>query len=188
MWQRRSVMVSILVSLAALGAARAQVAAPPLSPEQKRQGAPRTSPGNAAPTAPDAAEGLRQIAKPPTAAVVVGLDTLEGVIGKAVRSEAGDEDMGQIVDVLVGGNGQARAAVIDFGGFLGVGSRKVAVDWKALNFATSIKSGSVKVSLTRDQIRQSPEYKTGEPVVILEGTNPSPSQASPAAPGTGPAH
>ena len=42
--------------------------------------------------------------------------------------------MGQIIDVIVKRDGQVRAAVIDFGGFLGVGSRKIAVDWSALSF------------------------------------------------------
>ena len=42
--------------------------------------------------------------------------------------------MGRIVDVLVDRRGQVRAAIIDFGGFLGVGSRKIAVDWSALHF------------------------------------------------------
>ena len=40
--------------------------------------------------------------------------------------------MGRIVDVIVNRSGQVRAAIIDFGGFLGVGSRKVAVEWSAL--------------------------------------------------------
>ena len=42
--------------------------------------------------------------------------------------------MGRIVDVIVDRSGQVRAAIIDFGGFLGVGSRKIAVDWNALHF------------------------------------------------------
>jgi hypothetical protein len=42
--------------------------------------------------------------------------------------------MGRIVDVVVDRTGQVRAAVIDLGGFLGVGSRKIAVDWNALSF------------------------------------------------------
>ena len=45
-----------------------------------------------------------------------------------------DENMGRIVDVIVDQAGTARAAIIDFGGFLGVGSRKIAVDWNALRF------------------------------------------------------
>ncbi len=58
---------------------------------------------------------------------------VEGILGREVRSTA-DENMGRIVDVLVDRSGQVRAAIIDFGGFLGVGSRKIAVDWKALHF------------------------------------------------------
>ena len=42
--------------------------------------------------------------------------------------------MGRVVDIVVDSAGQVRAAVIDFGGFLGVGSRKIAVDWNALHF------------------------------------------------------
>src|ERR1044071_9571523 len=54
---------------------------------------------------------------------VTVLDTQEvqGILGREVRSLA-DENMGRIVDVLVDGKGMARAAIIDFGGFLGVGS------------------------------------------------------------------
>ena len=52
-------------------------------------------------------------------------------LGKEVRSSA-DENMGRIVDVIVDRDGRVRAAVIDFGGFLGVGSRKIVVDWNAL--------------------------------------------------------
>ena len=56
-----------------------------------------------------------------------------GMLGRDVRSAA-DENMGRIVDVIVDRAGQVRAAVIDFGGFLGVGSRKIVVDWNALHF------------------------------------------------------
>ena len=45
--------------------------------------------------------------------------------------------MGRIVDVIVDRAGTVRAAVIDFGGFLGVGSRKIVVDWSALHFGAS---------------------------------------------------
>src|SRR4029078_3762664 len=42
---------------------------------------------------------------------------VEGILGKSVRSNAG-EDMGQIIDVIVKRDGQARAAVSDFCGFV----------------------------------------------------------------------
>ncbi|HEU0081687.1 MAG TPA: PRC-barrel domain-containing protein, partial [Bradyrhizobium sp.] len=72
-------------------------------------------------------------AAPPPSVTIIGARDAHGVLGRDVRSPA-DEDMGRIVDVIVDRGGQVRAAVIDFGGFLGVGSRKIVVDWNALHF------------------------------------------------------
>ena len=73
-----------------------------------------------------------------------------------------------IVDVIVERSGRVRAAVIDFGGFLGVGSRKIAVDWSALRFAPDGKSRDViTLELTRDQVKEAPEYKDKQPVIVL---------------------
>jgi hypothetical protein len=92
---------------------------------------------------------------------------VEGILGREVRSAA-NENMGRIVDVLVDRTGQVRAAIIDFGGFLGVGSRKIAVDWSALHFPTPGKSEQyITLALTRDQVAAAPEYQEGKPVVVL---------------------
>ncbi len=89
------------------------------------------------------------------------------VLGLRVRSSAG-EDMGRIINVVVDGTGQVRAAVIDFGGFLGVGARKIAVDWNALHFAIAAnKDDCITLDLTRDQVKAAPEYKDGRPLVVL---------------------
>jgi len=101
-----------------------------------------------------------------TPATVIDDREVEGVLGKSVRSNA-DEDMGQIIDVIVKRDGHVRAAVIDFGGFLGVGSRKIAVEWSALSFPPSGTIDHVILNLTRDQVRLAPEYRPGEPVVVL---------------------
>jgi hypothetical protein len=92
---------------------------------------------------------------------------VEGVLGREVLS-ATNENMGRIVDVLVDRSGQVRAAIIDFGGFLGVGSRKIAVDWNALHFPPPGKAGArITLELTRDQVKAAPEYQEGKPVVVL---------------------
>jgi len=99
---------------------------------------------------------------------------LQGVLGAAVHSGTG-EDMGHIVQVLVDQNGTMRAAVIDFGGFLGVGSRKVVVDWTALHFAPETQPPTITVDLSRDQVKAAPEYRPGKPVVVLSAaTSPVP--------------
>jgi sporulation protein YlmC with PRC-barrel domain len=105
------------------------------------------------------------------------------ILGKSVRSSAG-EDMGRIVDIIVSRDGEVHAAIIDFGGFLGIGTRKIAVDWRALNFAPAGKPGSITLELTRNQVRLAPEYKRGEPVVVVgvagaERTMPSSEVAAP---------
>jgi hypothetical protein len=92
---------------------------------------------------------------------------VEGILGREVRSTA-DENMGSIVDVMVDPTGQVRAAIIDFGGFLGVGSRKIAVDWNALSFPPpGNKADHITLELTRDQVKAAPEYRDGKPVVVL---------------------
>ena len=95
---------------------------------------------------------------------------VQGILGKEVRSGA-NENMGRIVDVIVDRGGQVRAAIIDFGGFLGVGNRKVAVAWNALRFPPDPKDPKkvdrIGLDLTRDQVQAAPEYKEDKPVVVL---------------------
>lgn len=95
----------------------------------------------------------------------------QGILGKEVRSSAG-ENMGRIVDVIVDRDGQVRGAVIDFGGFLGVGSRKIVVDWAALHVSPTVNTGRITLDLTRDQVKAAPEYKDGKPVVVLGALPP----------------
>jgi hypothetical protein len=104
---------------------------------------------------------------PPPSVTIIRAADAHGVLGRDVRSPT-DEDMGHIVDVIVDRTGQVRAAVIDFGGFLGVGSRKIVVDWNALHFGRlSNKSDSITLELTKDQVNAAPEYKEDAPIVVL---------------------
>ena len=91
-----------------------------------------------------------------------------GVLGKSVVAPNG-EGLGLITDVIVDRTGQPRAAVIDFGGFLGVGNRKIVVDWGALHFAPADQRDRISLDLSRDQVSAAPEYKAGQPVVVLGG-------------------
>ena len=104
---------------------------------------------------------------PPPSVTIIGAKEAHGVLGRDVRSPA-NEDMGRIVDVIVDRAGVVRAAVIDFGGFLGVGSRKIVVDWSALHFGrVADKSDSITLELTKDQVKAAPEYKEDQPIVVL---------------------
>jgi PRC-barrel domain protein len=132
---------------------------------------PNAAPPNPAPpsqteSAPDNAAKPPAPSREPTVTVLDHRE-VQGILGKQVRSAA-DEDMGRVVDVIVDRGGQARAAIIDFGGFLGVGSRKIAVAWNALRFSPNAdKVERIALELTRDQVRAAPEYKEDKPVVVL---------------------
>ena len=104
---------------------------------------------------------------PPPSVTVIGAADARGILGRDVRSTAG-ENMGRIVDVIVDRAGSVRAAVIDFGGFLGVGSRKIVVDWNALHFGqVTNKKESMTLELTLEQVKAAPEYKEDTPIVVL---------------------
>jgi hypothetical protein len=121
--------------------------------------APATSPDKPAAAPVD-------IPTPPSVTVIPAVNA-HGILGRDVRSPA-DENMGRISDIVVDRSGQVRAAVIDFGGFLGVGSRKIVVDWNALHFwNVADKTASITLELTRDQVRAAPEYKDDQPIVVL---------------------
>jgi hypothetical protein len=103
----------------------------------------------------------------PASVTILNNHDVEGILGREVVSTA-DENMGRIADVIVDRSGKVRAAIIDFGGFLGVGSRKIAVEWDALHFPQPAKpDAKIALDLTRDQVKAAPEYQEGKPVVVL---------------------
>src|SRR5216110_1893918 len=115
------------------------------------------------PAPPDAAKEP----PPPPSVTVIGARDAHGILGREVRSAA-NENMGRVVDVIVDRAGVVRAAVIDFGGFLGVGSRKIVVDWSALHFARiANKRDSITLELNKEQVNAAPEYKEDAPLIVL---------------------
>ena len=95
------------------------------------------------------------------------------ILGHTVTDPDG-KTIGRLVDVLVGNDGEPQAAVIDFGGFLGVGSRKLAVQWSTLHFAPANAKQPITLDLSQDQIKAAPEYKDPEkaaPVVVAPTTS-----------------
>jgi hypothetical protein len=154
---RAKLLIVILApTIATLAIARAQ------NPRVQADGnAPASQQQSAAPPA-----AAKEPAPPPSV-TVIGARDAHGVLGREVRSPT-DEDMGRIVDVIVDRAGVVRAAVIDFGGFLGVGSRKIVVEWNALHFGRIANKGdSITLELTKDQVTAAPEYKEDTPIVVL---------------------
>jgi PRC-barrel domain len=129
-------------------------------------------------TAPPA-ESKPEAGAPPKNLKPIAPEEAVGILGKKVYGPAG-EDMGMVVEVLVDGDGRPRAAVIDFGGFLGVGSRKIAIDWELLQFRPADREQPVRLSLGRSEVQAAPEYKpSGQPAAVVA---PPPSAHEPTPP------
>lgn len=141
------------LTVVALGAAAAR------ADDAALDAPPSPPPAAAAPATPPPAA--------PPSITVIEANEAHGILGRYVRSPA-KEDMGRLVDVIVDRSGTPRGAVIDFGGFLGVGSRRIVVDWSALRFwSVTNKSESITLDLSRDQVKAAPEYKEDQPIVVL---------------------
>lgn len=81
-----------------------------------------------------ASDSANEFQAPPGVSSTV-LPHTESVLGKSLA--ASGENAGRIVDVLADDAGRVRAAVVDFGGFLGVGARRLAVSLSDLRWGES---------------------------------------------------
>ena len=104
-----------------------------------------------------------------------------GLLGTKVFGPKG-EDMGMIADVIVDETGHPRALIIDFGGFLGVGSRKVGIDWRLVHFRPENRDAPVLLRLSRAEVEAAPIYDPNiQPVRIV-----GPPAGKPATPNASP--
>lgn len=148
----------------------------PPAPDQPAP--PPTEPAATPPPSPPSPPPAARPAPPQNLVTLKPEDAL-AVLGKKVRDASG-ADMGLVVDVLVHRNGLPLAAVIDFGGFLGVGSRKIAIDWQLLQFNPDNHDAPILLSLNRAEVQAAPEYKpTAQPQQMV---GPPPTEDRPASP------
>lgn len=173
---RGATLLGVFLLMSTFPLAGGQAASPPASPPAPATVAPPAAlapisqPTASPPPAPAPAVTVRHLA-PGEAA---------GVLGAEVASLKG-EQVGRIVDVLVDQQGHPRAAVIDFGGFMGIGNRKIAVDWKSLHFNAGKPQSPVVLDMSPNQIKATPEYKesTSKPAAVAA---PRPAPTAPAQP------
>ena len=96
------------------------------------------------------------------------------VLGENVDNPEG-KAIGRLVDILIGADGEPQAAVIDFGGFMGVGTRKIAVQWSTLRFMPGDPRHAITLDLTPDQIKAAPEYRNPPKPAPVVVASPAPS-------------
>ena len=84
------------------------------------------------------------------------LDTIgtEEVVGKTVVSQQGEE-IGEVKEIVLDNDSQQHLAVLDVGGFLGIGEKSVAVAFEELQLSAD---GRIQSNLTRESLQSQPEY------------------------------
>ncbi len=137
----------------------------PVAASSTQSPAPGTSGGGSAPHAAALktaapAPSARSEPIPPQPKNLEPLDARDytGILGKKIMGPD-NKELGLVVDVLIDVHRRPRAAIIDFGGFLGVGSRKIAVDWQLLQLAPGQPDWKISLNLDRADIQGAPEYK-----------------------------
>ena len=89
-----------------------------------------------------------------TASAVISSDDVEGT---KVYDTAGDK-LGSIDDLMIDKvTGQVRYAVLEFGGFLGIGTDLYPLPWDSLKYDSGL--GGYVVSVTKEQLENAPRYE-----------------------------
>jgi sporulation protein YlmC with PRC-barrel domain len=79
------------------------------------------------------------------------------VIGSAVYNES-NESIGEVEDILIPQAGSQPVAVLSVGGFLGIGSRLIAVPYDRLQRSSDRDRWTLQ-GATRDSVRSMPEFR-----------------------------
>jgi sporulation protein YlmC with PRC-barrel domain len=98
-----------------------------------------------------------------TASNVISSDKVEGT---AVYNTGGDK-LGSVDDLMIDKvSGQVRYAVLEFGGFLGMGTDRYPIPWKLLKYSTD--KGGYVVPLDKTRLEKAPKYSESDAPVYDE--------------------
>lgn len=176
----RRTLIATAATLALLsGAAVAQTTSPTV-------GNPSSSTSSMSNTAaPDSATtGSTAGSTAATAGATGGqLASADELIGKNVYGRD-NEKIGEVDDVILDANGQAKQLVVSSGGFLGIGEKQVAVDYTAANWDSQNNRLNL-AGMSRDDVKAMPEFKYDDTMTSLN-KNRKPAEDEKMAPGAAP--
>jgi sporulation protein YlmC with PRC-barrel domain len=97
--------------------------------------------------------------------IIVPAEQLNGVqlmsasdyIGKTVYDQAGN-NIGEVNDLIVSGDGNVEAVILGVGGFLGIGEKDVAVNTQAVQMVQDGDTQRLVVQSTKEALEAAPSY------------------------------
>jgi sporulation protein YlmC with PRC-barrel domain len=70
-----------------------------------------------------------------------------------------NESIGEVSDIILEEDGKTRAALVDVGGFLGVGEKEVAIPFDDLQVTADGDEPRVSVAMTKEELEQAPAFE-----------------------------
>lgn len=183
----KKLMLSTAITGLMIGAAIAQGAPPSPAPSSPpaastpapSPSAPSPSASSTAPSAPSAKFVNSQRVDQFLASKFKGTD----VIG------TDNQKIGDVSDILFDKDGKIEAYVVSVGGFLGIGSKDVAMAPSAFQLVAGDKSKNesdkLKVAMTKDELKQAANFEPYKAPSATTGMGGPTSTSRPAAPGGG---
>jgi sporulation protein YlmC with PRC-barrel domain len=150
-------------------------------PGQSSQIMPSTPDETAPPTQSSPAPESTLLARPSESAQANGPKFLSkqestdllasNLIGQSIYNSR-DETVGDLNDLVTDENGKVVAVLVGSGGFLGLGEKNVALDFKDLRFARD-EDGNIKViaNVTKEMLASAPDYQTLAEQKVTVGEN-----------------
>lgn len=87
-----------------------------------------------------------------------GQMSANAVIGASVKN-ASNDTVGTVEDAYLNKDGTIKKIIVSVGGFLGMGTKNVAVNWSDINFGRDGNSVVLKTTWTKDLLKSMPDYK-----------------------------
>jgi len=164
---RQKLFLSAALIGLAIGPAMAQTSGTTTSPS----GTPGTSSPTMSQQSPSTTGGSQSLAAAPANALMGSR-----LSDMSVRNQS-DESVGEIDDFVLDQDGKIQQVIIQTGGVLGMGGKKVALAWDQVKIDASKRVAVVNMS--QDQLKNMPEFKAPE------RENGSRDRAAPARSGAG---
>lgn len=125
---------------------------------------------------------------PATAAPVVRAEghLATDIIGENVYDGTGDQaqNIGEVNDIVIDANGAIEAVVVGVGGFLGIGEKNVAIDFKALDWAEKDGDRWLVSPVTKEQLEAQAAFDPAPyeiaPAATSAATDPAANPMTPA--------
>lgn len=176
----RRTLIATAATLALLsGAAVAQTTSPTVgNPSSSTSSMSNTAAPDSATTGSTAGSTVAT-----TGATGGQLASADELIGKNVYGRD-NEKIGEVDDVILDANGQAKQLVVSSGGFLGIGEKQVAVDYTAANWDSQNNRLNL-AGMSRDDVKAMPEFKYDDTMTSLN-KNRKPAEDEKMAPGAAP--